>query len=136
MSSRITNALKKQAANRSGYRCEYCLLRETSSFYTFHVDHIRSLKHDGLTVLKNLAYVCPDCNFFKGSDIASYSVNEEEFVRFFNPRTDVWEEHFELLEGAIYGKTEIGIAIVRIFKFNDVERVIFRKQLIALGQYP
>jgi hypothetical protein len=61
---------------------------------------------------------------------------KEKVTRFFNPRKDNWEEHFDIQNGAIYGKTSIGEATVRIFKFNDVERLIFRQQLISLGLYP
>ena len=99
-------------------------------------DHIKSLKHGGLSVFSNLAYCCPDCNFFKGSDVATFVAGSTQLVRFFNPRKDVWSDHFQLLEAAIYGKTEIGVATERIFKFNEPERLIFRKQLFALSLYP
>jgi hypothetical protein len=79
------------------------------SFFTFHIEHIKSLKHGGLTVLPNLAYCCPDCNAFKGSDLGTFAENDEYLVRFFNPRKDFWDEHFELQNGCIYGQTDIGI---------------------------
>ncbi len=41
-----------------------------------------------------------------------------------------------LQNGAIYGTTEIGKGTERIFKFNDIERLIFRRQLIELDLYP
>ena len=128
--------MRRQAALRADFRCEYCLLKETLSFYRFHVDHIKSIKHEGLTILSNLAYSCPDCNHFKGSDIGSFFDNDEQIARFFNPRKDEWAAHFELIDGALYGKTEIGKATERIFKFNDIDRLIFRRQLIAFGLYP
>ncbi|MDZ7876257.1 MAG: hypothetical protein U5L45_01230 [Saprospiraceae bacterium] len=62
-------------------------------------------------------------------------LDAEHLVRFFNPRKDNWHEHFELQEGVIYGKTEIGESTIRTFKFNDVDRIIFRQQLIMLGHY-
>jgi hypothetical protein len=57
-------------------------------------------------------------------------------VRFFNPRVDNWQEHFEIQDAKIYGKSEIRIATVQIFKFNEIDRLIFRKQLVELGLYP
>ena len=57
-------------------------------------------------------------------------------VRFYNPRKDKWQEHFATHDGKIYGKTEIGKATVQIFKFNEIERLIFRKQLIESELYP
>ena len=136
MSEKLTVSLKRQVAERAGFRCEYCRLSEAVSFYSFHVDHIKSSKHGGKTVLANLAYCCPDCNFFKGTDVATYGVNDAYFVRFFNPRIDDWDEHFQLVESGIFGKTEIGTSTERIFKFNDPDRLIFRKQLTILGLYP
>jgi hypothetical protein len=134
--SSISKSLKKRIANRAHFRCEYCLLNESVSFYTFHIDHIKSTKHGGLSVLLNLAYCCPDCNYFKGSDLGTFVLNDEHLTRFFNPRKDNWHDHFILQNGAIYGKTEIGVATARIFQFNNVDRLIFRQQLIALELYP
>lgn len=134
--SSIPSSLKKKVAQRAGFRCEYCLLSESVSFYNFHADHVKSAKHGGLTAFENLAYCCPDCNYFKGSDVATYGENDAYFVRFFNPRKDNWEDHFELNQGAITGKTEIGIATEHIFKFNEPDRLIFRQQLFGLSLYP
>jgi hypothetical protein len=136
MSKRVAKSIKEKVAKRANNCCEYCLLSERVSFYKFHIEHIRSLKHGGSSDLDNLAYGCPDCNAFKGSDIATFIANTDLLTRFFNPRKDIWEEHFDIQNGAIYGKTSIGEATVRIFKFNDVERLIFRQQLISLGLYP
>lgn len=136
MSTYISKSLKEKVATRANYRCEYCLVSEMVSFFTFHIEHIKSLKHGGLTVLPNLAYCCPDCNAFKGSDLGTFAENDEYLVRFFNPRKDIWDDHFELQNGCIYGQTDIGIATEKIFKFNEVERLIYRKQLIELGLYP
>lgn len=80
--SSIPSSLKKKVAQRAGFRCEYCLLSESVSFYNFHADHVKSAKHGGLTAFENLAYCCPDCNYFKGSDVATYGENDAYFVRF------------------------------------------------------
>lgn len=136
MSSTISESLKKKVAFRADFRCEYCHLSQKVSFYTFHIDHIKSVKHGGLSVLQNLAYCCPDCNFFKGSDLGTFVDSDDLLVRFFNPRKDSWQDHFDFQNGGVYGKTDIGVATERIFKFNDPDRLIFRRQLIALDLYP
>jgi 5-methylcytosine-specific restriction endonuclease McrA len=136
MSTTIPKSLKKKTAVRAEFKCEYCKLAEIVSFYTFHTDHIISTKHYGLTILSNLAYSCPDCNFFKGSDLGTFVNSDEQLTRFFNPRKDKWEDHFDIQNGAIYGKTEIGLATERILQFNNIERLIFRQQLSALSLYP
>ena len=137
MRQKISSAVRREVAARSNARCECCLLPEIASFYKFHLDHIRSLKHGGTDELGNLAYCCPDCNYHKGSNVGTFSHDNETLVRFFNPRTDDWEEHFDLLqEGAIHGKSDIGLATEKIFRFNEVERLIFRRQLVDLNLYP
>lgn len=130
----ISAKLKHQIALRADFRCEYCLLPDKVSFYNFHIDHIRSLKHGGSSEINNLAYCCPDCNHFKGTDIGSYT-DENELVRFFNPRIEVWEDNFEIVNGLVLGKNGIAKVTEQIFKFNDVDRVIFRIELIKLGFY-
>ena len=136
MSRAISLSTRKKVATRANFRCEYCLLAERVSFYSFHIEHIRSLKHGGTNELANLAYSCPDCNYHKGPDVGTFIGNSETLVRFFNPRKDNWSEHFNLDDGAIYGKTDIGNAIVAIFRFNEPDLLIFRQQLAELNLYP
>jgi hypothetical protein len=137
MSRSSVNLLtKKEVAQRAGFKCEYCLLSEQVSFFKFHIEHIRSLKHGGSNHLDNLAYCCPDCNAYKGSDVATFLSEDDSLTRFFNPRKDLWYDHFDIHNGVISGKTGIGKATVQIFKFNEIDRLIFRKELIEIGLYP
>lgn len=130
----IPDSIKAAVAKRAEFKCEYCHLPDKVSFYNFHIDHIKSLKHGGSSHIDNLAYCCPDCNYCKGSDIGSVLENDK-FIRFFNPRKDKWPEHFVVRDGMILGKTEIGNVTEHIFKFNELDRLIFRRQLIQLNQY-
>jgi HNH endonuclease len=121
-------------ANRAQFKCEYCLLPEKVSFYNFQIDHIISLKHGGNNDLENLAYCCPDCNYYKGTDLGSV-INDGKLIRFYNPRTDIWSDFFEIVNDVILSKNDIGKVTEKIFKFNDIDRLIFRKELIQLGHY-
>jgi len=69
------------------------------------------------------------------SDVGTFSADDAYLIRFFNPRTDSWHDHFDVHEGVLTGKTEIGKSMVRIFQFNDTERLLFRRQLISLDLY-
>ena len=132
---RITEKLRLQVAQNANFRCEYCLIPEYFLATTFHIDHIRSVKHRGDSLLINLAYACPHCNQNKGSDIASYSDNDE-IIRFFNPRIDNWIDHFEInYNGIISHLTSIGEVTIRTLDFNQIERIILRKSLIEIGVY-
>jgi len=57
-------------------------------------------------------------------------------TRFFNPRRDIWEGHFEEESGGIYPKTILGEAAIKILNLNDPGRVIGRRLLAASGLYP
>jgi HNH endonuclease len=134
MSQKIPTALRNIVALRANYCCEYCHIPELDSYYGFQVDHIVSRKHDGKTELENLAYACPDCNRYKGSDLGTYLDESLEFTRFFHPRIDDWLSHFEIQSsGLIIGKTDCGIATIKIFAINHPDRIIERKLLWQLG---
>lgn len=116
-------------------RCEYCLIHEDDTYLGCAVDHIVSEKHGGETVPENLAYACLPCNRYKGSDLGSILVPSGELIRFFNPRVDVWSDHFSLDGVIIRGITTIGQATERIFRFNAIERLMEREELQAIGRY-
>lgn len=100
------------------------------------IDHIRSLKHGGITEINNLALACQPCNRNKGSDLGSISKISNTLVRFFNPRIDSWSEHFDLNSNAeIVALTGIGEVTVRIFGLNNIERIAERKGLVEIGRY-
>lgn len=119
----VSAIVRKRVAHRASYICEYCLAQDERSFIGFEVDHIISRKQNGSNEDSNLAYSCPDCNRNKGTDLASIDWNTREIVRFFNPRTDIWAEHFRLSEGFIEPITIIGKVTVDIFRFNDKIRL-------------
>lgn len=54
----------------------------------------------------------------------------------FNPRMDNWEEHFDLEDGIILAKTDIGAATIKVLDLNQVERIIERRLQILSGSYP
>lgn len=99
MSEYVPAELRRQVRERSGYRCEYCLLHEDDSFLPHEPDHIIAVKHRGETTEGNLAWTCFVCNRGKGSDIASVDDVTGAIVRLYNPRTDTWEEHMVLSKG-------------------------------------
>jgi hypothetical protein len=130
--------LRRLVARRADFLCEYCLIHEDDTFFGCEVDHILSEKHGGPTQAANLGYACLFCNRAKGSDIASLLPASGALVRFFNPRTDSWADHFELDPKGILiiPRTQIGEATVRIFGFNRTERLLERTALKLVGHYP
>ena len=134
MSQKIPNAIRKAVTLRANNCCEYCRIADIDSYYGFQVDHIVSRKHDGETQLDNLAYACPDCNRYKGTDLGTYLGNSLTFTRLFHPRLDNWHEHFEIdAPGLITAHSEIGLATLKILSINHPDRIIERKLLLQLG---
>lgn len=131
----ISAALRREVIARANYICEYCLIHEDDTFLGCHVDHIVSEKHGGLTISANLALACTFCNLRKGSDLGSLSAGGV-LTRFYHPRTDNWEEHFELQGAVIISLTDIGDVTARILRFNNSDRLLERQILIANGDYP
>jgi hypothetical protein len=136
VASDISEQLRKQAADRADRICEYCRLHEEDSGYDHQVDHIISRKHDGKSVAHNLAYSCVVCNRYKGTDIASVDPATGGVVRLFNPRTDLWSEHFQLDGPLIRPVTGIAVVTIRLLRLNAPERVAEREILQLLGTYP
>lgn len=116
--------------------CEYCRIPELFSFIGFEIDHIISLKHGGSSGTDNLAWACAICNNNKGTDIGTFLLPERTLVRFFNPRIDNWEDHFETSGGLIVPITDIGKATVKIFQLNTSNRLEEREALAAAELFP
>ena len=119
---------------RANSRCEYCGKPEGISVYPHHLEHIISKKHSGSSDLKNLAWACFHCNVCKGTDIASYDAETGELSPLFNPRTQSWTEHFELLtDGRIIGKSPVGRVTVTLLQMNHPEEQILRRQMLSVA---
>lgn len=126
MSPSVAAALRRLVAERAGYTCEYCGIPESLTFFGCQIDHIVAAKHGGDTTANNLCYACVFCNRFKGSDLGSVDPDSGALVRFFNPRSDCWGEHFEHVGARIETKSAIGAATARILRFNDPDRILER----------
>ena len=132
----IPAELRRLVVARAERICEYCLIAEDDTFYGCEADHVISEKHGGATTADNLAMACVFCNQAKGSDVGSIDWGSNTFVRFFNPRTDAWSDHFALVEARIEGITPTGIVTARILGFNAPDRVSERRVLKGSGRYP
>ncbi len=97
------------------------------------IDHIIPVKQGGATSPENLAYACFKCNRSKGTDIAVYDEETGNTTRLFNPRTQNWNEHFEMDGLLIKGRTEAGMVTVRLLKMNVDEQIELRRSLIQAG---
>ena len=97
MSRYVPDRIRRLVLQRAHKTCEYCLLHETQSYMGFEIDHVISLRHGGPSASENLAYSCLYCNQNKAADVGTIILSTETFTRFFNPRKDHWNDHFEIL---------------------------------------
>jgi hypothetical protein len=137
MNRYVPEQMRRLVIERANSRCEYCFFPQQFFATSFHIEHIIALRHGGETVIENLALACSTCNEYKGSDLGSLDWDlDGEFVFFFNPRRQIWSEHFRHEEnGAIQPLTAEGRVTARLFKFNDEERIEERCLLIEAGLY-
>jgi hypothetical protein len=106
----------------------------------FQVEHIRPRARGGLDDLWNLALSCPRCN--RRTSHATHGIDHETgvVVALFNPRQDVWSEHFEVRRLSdriqIEGLTAVGRVTAERLDMND-EHIVRARLLWAIaGLFP
>ena len=131
----IPEAVRREVADRAQNRCEYCLLDQRDALYKHEVDHIIPEKHRGQTVLDNLCLARLECNRYKGSNFGSFDPETGQVALLFNPRRQIWREHFRLDAARIIPLSPEGRVTVFILNVNDELRVRERWALIRAGTY-
>ena len=139
---------------RSGDACEYCLLPTLGRFQIDHIipperwldyvaGRIRALTptsdRQGPHHIDNYAWACPFCNAAKSDQVVRRVGRDQH--RLYDPRRDVWIEHFRLANRhlLIIGISDIGAATVQTLRMNDSRLdgpVALRHEAILEGAYP
>lgn len=130
MAFRIPAALRRRVAERAGHRCEYCLMPEALALHRHEPDHILPRQHGGETTFENLALACLRCNRHKGPNVGSFDPETGELVPLFNPRKQIWEEHFALDEEWIRPLSAEARVTLKILQLNQVDRLEERRSLL------
>ncbi|MFE4107808.1 HNH endonuclease [Almyronema epifaneia] len=135
--SYVSVALRQRVMQRANNQCEYCLFPQKASLFSFEMEHIIAEKHGGKTSADNLALACPYCNRAKGTDLGSIDPLSGKLTPFFNPRTQAWQEDFQIGNNAeIVPLTPEGRVTTKILQFNEPERMLERQKLLMFEQYP
>jgi hypothetical protein len=101
----------------------------------FHLEHIVARQHGGKTVLGNLAWACHRCNFYKGPNLSAVDPDAGGVVLLFNPRRQVWTDHFALEGARLHGLSAVGRATVWLLRMNAARRLERRAELIRRGWF-
>jgi hypothetical protein len=102
--------------------------QEATPLIPFHVEHIVSRQHGGSDDPGGLALACARCNAYKGPNLTSIDPDTGVVTALFNPRGEVWSDHFVVQGGHILGLTPTGRATVRLLNMNAPRRVELRQE--------
>lgn len=127
--------LREQVRRRAHERCEYCHVPQAHDPLPFQVDHVIAQQHLGPTDFDNLAWSCFACNHRKGPNVSSvlWDLGHPDIVPLFNPRRQVWSEHFEWQGPYLVGLTPEGRATIECLGINQPHRVALRRAILAEG---
>lgn len=132
----IPVGLRRLVIQRAGHRCEYCKLSQEGQEATFHIDHIIPVAAGGETVAENLALACVSCSLRKAARQTAVDPQGGQEVALYNPRRDVWHEHFQWDGVHLVGLTATGRATVEALKMNRVLILAIRREEEAVGRHP
>jgi hypothetical protein len=127
---------RETVGRRANNRCEYCHLAQETQVATFPVDHVQPVSAGGRTELENLAFSCPRCNARKWTHTDAADPVSGQLVPLFNPRTQVWSEHFRWSESdtaVLEPLTATGRATVDLLDLNSPQHLTIRRWLLAIG---
>jgi hypothetical protein len=123
----MADATREFVRRRASDRCEYCLVLQAAIPHsTFHIEHVRARQHSGADDPSNLALACERCNAYKGTNLSAVDPETGAVALLFHPRADGWDEHFEIVNFRIVGRTPTGRATVRLLQFNQRRRIELR----------
>ncbi len=122
-SPHIAIAIRGLVFARANGRCEYCQTGEKMGFARHQLDHIIAIKHGGESSEGNLALSCMLCNRHKGADISSIDTESGMISSLFNPRIDIWNDHFLIDQGYLVGLTPAGRATIQLLRLNESTRI-------------
>lgn len=136
--SYISQQLRAKVAADAGHRCGYCQASQKYVFAILEIEHIIPTAHGGSDAEDNLWLACSLCNGYKREQVEAADPETGERVRLFNPRTDVWQDHFEWSDDGAYviGLTMRGRATVVALQLNNRTAVNVRRAWISVGWHP
>jgi len=134
----IPKWLRDRVAVQARYRCGYCQSAEAIVGAPMEIDHIIPESLGGLTQEENLWLACSLCNDHKADRVTALDPVTGEIVRLFDPRHQIWSEHFRWTEvgDRVVGLTPTGRATVAALNLNRPSLVRARQLWAAVGWHP
>lgn len=134
----ISATLRQRVAKAARFRCGYCLTSQQVIGPLLEIDHIIPEVRGGTSDEENLFLACPICNSHKSDRHEAVDPETLMTVPLFNPRRELWDEHFEWIEdgAVIRGKTPKGRATVAVLNVNHPDMVTARRLWVIAGWHP
>ena len=134
----IPEKLKDKIRQTARFRCGYCLFLEIYSPTIFQIDHIIPLANGGTNKEENLWLLCESCNRAKSNKTKVFDAKTKTTVSIFNPRTQIWNEHFKWSDDftQIIGKTPMGRGTIADLNLNKERLIAVRTNWVSAGWHP
>lgn len=134
----ISPEIRQRVADAARHRCGYCQTQEAVVGMPFEIEHIIPEAAGGDSEETNLWLSCPSCNRHKGIQMRAFDAQTGQFVPLFNPRVQIWEEHFAWEQEGLYivGLTPIGRATIQALRMNNPFVIYSRQVWIDWGWHP
>ena len=132
----IPVALRRLVIKRAANQCEYCGLSQISQIATFHIDHIIPVAAGGETIEDNLALACVSCSLHKSARLTAVDPTTSSEAPLYNPRKELWTNHFRWEGLQLVGITAIGRATVVVLALNRPTVLLIREEEAYWGRHP
>lgn len=137
--SSISKSLDERIRAAAKHRCGYCLSPQHLVMARLEIEHLVPRAKGGPSDESNLWLSCSLCNAAKQDRVSAIDPESANEVPLFNPRTQIWSEHFEWSPDGlrIIGRTPTGRATMTLLHLNtDPVRLIVRSYWIQAGWHP
>jgi hypothetical protein len=102
----------------------------------FHIDHVVPQSHGGQSTADNLALACVSCSLRKWARQAAIDPETGEEVSLFNPRMQLWVEHFPWEGETVVPLTATGRATVAALALNRSVILAIRREEMIRSRHP
>jgi cytochrome c1 len=123
--------VRRVVRRRARERCEYCGSPEEYSVDPFSIEHIIPQARGASDEADYLALAYQRCNNGKATAVTALDLRDGVRAPLFNPRSDVWEEHYVMNDDLtlMIGLTPTGRATINRLLLNRDGVVNLRKLL-------
>jgi len=136
--SHITRKARPRIAIQANHRCGYCEMQEVVSGIPLTIEHIIPIARGGTDDEDNLWLSCRLCNETKGIIVIAIDSETNQDVPLFNPRFQIWKNHFAWDETGtrIIAQSATGRVTIAILLLNSNLRVRSRAIWVEAGWHP